>query len=435
MPLPAVFATASSEDLTAAQGSIAFWQAVPGEGEWRHVAGRLTEAGVEIEFDQAPTDPDVEDLFFWAANPAKARRYLASAFYALSRDIPLLVAAPAAVLSRRDGIPAWIRFLWYTLPESWSLQTPMVSFTRAPWGATAHPGDCVVAGIPTDEAYAALQIRRESMLIDEEGEPSVGEPDGAAIAYAEHVCSLLDQPHAFESLRQRLRRLWPIRALPQSAEIDALPLLVSWSKGPISLNGERTPVVLERLLLPSDYERMSPSSLLAILRSHDPSVQNTVLDELERRHGLGQNIAIAEWDSWMTESPVTAMQALLACDYWGAWRDATRLLPAQRRQAAIVWCESPFWNRHEPRLEDWVLVLRDLEFRSPTVPAAYPRITWFDAEQADGLAALPLRDDRPSNHVELADPNPVLAPTVGESPVAKSLFGRFVSRIKSIWQP
>ena len=96
--------------------------------------------------------------------------------------------------------------------------------------------------------------------------------------------------------------------------------------------------------------------------------------------------------TFLKESPKFAIEAMLRAGQWQEWRYHSQCPPSMLREAAICWCASSYWRRHEPRLEDWIQIVRDLgdqikegdldrmtdhDIRS----LPFPPITWFEPEQ------------------------------------------------------
>ena len=106
------------------------------------------------------------------------------------------------------------------------------------------------------------------------------------------------------------------------------------------------------------------------------------------------------------------MEALLATGQWQQWREALARPAACSAAAAVSWCASRHWRRHEPNLEDWVQIVRDLDGRLSDAdragmtdterrPSPFPPIAWFESGQQADLDAL-ANTAKIANHAPIA---------------------------------
>ena len=327
------------------------------------------------------------------ADPETACRLLAAAYHAIAHEVPFVIAAPEHLFAGDAPVQAWFDFLRMALPSAWSEVTLVEPFTFQPF-PLLEAGTAPLLGIPATLARALLGARRDAILLNELGEQASGaKPESLYLSYADHVVRfLLDQPvERIGDLRNRIALLLPQAQAPEPEAIEALTLVVSLASGsPLEWPADTLHLDARRILTSADVSGLLPSGIYSSLRrrgTFHESLRTVLLAELETRSSLESPLTPEEWDSWVAEDPITAVSTMLSSGQWTKWRDGTRLDPSSLQDAALAWYQNAYWKKHEPFLEDWVLVLRDLSsFNEAEALVSFPRIEFLENDQRRMLA-------------------------------------------------
>lgn len=392
---PAYFEfTPTEEDLSACGGRIEVWSATPGADGCKHVHLIVTDSGELVLSAGPPGVPGADDLESWRKDVETIAQMLPLAYRAAVSQVPFVIATESAAFSEGSRLLARIRFLWYALPEPWSVSLPMQTFTRQSLeGAPAS-----VVAIPVDLARNVLQTRRDAVLVSESGELGSGEEAGGIYSdYARLVVQVVTEaPEHFESFRRRLIRLLPERRAPDARAIAAMPIVIALTYGNQPYWPDGLDLLSDQILLEGDLEKLAPTELCCLIQRSGPfydSLRDRVFRLLEKEPGWA-GLSPADWDKWLERDPSMGMSALLAAGQWSLWRSATSLSKPALRRAALAWCANEHWNRDEPFLEDWVVIVRDLGALSEEEAGlAFPKIEWFQTEQEADLAQRVVRKE------------------------------------------
>ena len=343
-----------------------------------------------------------------------ARLVLTYLLDGIARGAPVVLAAPLAEFGVNGCVAPTLIVLEALFPRRWSDALYMRGFTRD-LGLFLDELRCHLIAVPRDMAEAVFEVRRDAILLDERGRPAeVQQPSAGAARYADEICDLAARaPDLLEPVLSRFERAAPdpFRLPKDAGEILALAEALSGGEDleKSSLNdliGE-----YPQLLDADDCPLLSESALFGVALSEPPALHEAAVLEIERRVAEDAWSSNWEWDRCLDMAPSNAMEALLATGQWQQWRDGSRSPQPLLREAAVSWCGSRHWRRHEPRLEDWVQIVRDLDGRlsdsdrarmtdSERGSSPFPPIAWFESEQQADLDAL-------AENVEIGDGKPV----------------------------
>jgi hypothetical protein len=389
---------ADALDLSACDGKLMCWSHLGNLGNLSIIAGAAERPSVEF-----PARPSVRGHVdaHKSLLPA-AKEILTSLLHGLMKNVPVVVAAPAHQFGVDGPIAPLLALVEILMPRQWSENLNVRGFTRNP-ALFLNELKCALIAVPSDAAEDVFEVRRDSILLDEHGRTvEVQHPAPVARFYADEICALAaDDSGLIEPVLERLGRAVP-RPHDLSDDLEDI-LALAWMFGArIKLQQNDPCEVLKQhpeLVLVEDYDLLSNKALCLVALSNAMNLRQAALDEIERR--LDQEVwqGSWDWDELLKGSPGPAMDTMLTARQWREWRAATRCSPAELREAAICWSASPYWRRHEPFLEDWIQVVRDLgeglEQRdlqrmtdSDVRSTPFPPIAWFEDEQSAALQKL-----------------------------------------------
>jgi hypothetical protein len=386
---------ASPEEIEACGGALECWSWFPYEGQPASL--RVAESGMRdwevlTEEPLGPADDQVA-----AENHAAARGILIALLDGMAEGVPVVVSAPAEHFRIGSPLFACVDFARRALPGELRRRCRIRCFAKnLARYFEEFRADMVV--IPISILQTAVGFRRDAILLDHLGSRISMEKERHS-DYGNIVCEqLMKDPSRVADFLRRLNRFIP--GPPSAPQTYLLRLLGALSRGE---GNQQIPERFEILdvdwaaaIEPADLAQFQTESLCRLALELD-ALRALSIQEIERRRApLPWTV---DWDSEVGRRPGPAVDLLLASGDWQKWRASTRGAADLLQQAAVHWCGSSHWQRHQPFLEDWVVIVRDLgKLLKPgdiwvmssrgERAEPYPPITFFEERQARDVAVV-----------------------------------------------